>query len=265
MIRLEQVSFSYPNTQIIRNVSFHIEAGEFVALIGANGAGKSTVSKLCNGLLKPSAGQVIVKGLNTRTTRTSQLAKYVGFLFQNPDRQICQNTIRAELMFGLECVVPDPQEREQRCRRTLEEFGFNGDQDPFSMSRGERQRIALASLLTCEPELLLLDEPTTGLDYRECMEIMELMRRLNEKGTTILMVTHDMELVQDFARRVLVLNHGELLGDGDTNQIMKDEALLRRASVLPAQIPALALRLGAGFEAVYHVGEMVSAIESRCV
>lgn len=264
MIIFEHVGFSYGVSPVICDVSFQINKGDFVAVIGENGAGKSTLSKLCNGLLKPSTGRVTVNGDDTRTTRTSRLAKMIGFLFQNPDRQICQNTIRGEIMFGLECVLDDAALREDRCEDTLRQFGFDGNDDPFTLSRGDRQRVTLASLLACRPEMLILDEPTTGLDYLECTHIMELIRALNVQGTTIIMVTHDMELVQDYARRVLVISGGKLLGDGETNAIMTDVDILTAASVAPAQIPALALRLGKDFENVVTVVHMSEIIESRC-
>lgn len=264
MIRFENVSFGYGSTATIKNISFHIKKGEFAAIIGANGAGKTTLSKLCNGLLKSVSGTVTVSGNDTKKIKTSKLAKSVGFLFQNPDRQICQNTIRQEIKFGLECVLDDPDEINRRISETLELFDFDGDNDPFSMSRGERQKIALAALIATRPEVLILDEPTTGLDYRECMHIMEVMRKLNEKGTTIIMVSHDMELVSDFAKRILVVRNGELIGDGATREILADESLLKSASVLPPQIPALAIRLGNDFKDVFTVDEMCSAIERRC-
>ena len=260
MIEFDHVSFEYAEATTINDVSFRLVAGDFVALIGANGAGKSTISKLCNGLLKPSHGRVLLDGDDTRSLRTSALARKVGFLFQNPDRQICQNSIRAEIMFGLENVLADAAECQCRCDDVLAAFGFDGAADPFSMSRGERQRIALASLIACRPPMLILDEPTTGLDYRECMQIMEQIQALNDAGTTVLMVSHDMEIVQDFARRVLVLNQGRLLGDGPKDQIMADPALLAQAKLLPAQITALALRMG--FNNVHTVDDMVAAVSA---
>lgn len=263
MIRFENVSFGYGKTETIHTMSFRIEKGDFAAIIGTNGAGKSTLCRLCNGLLKPTSGTVLVNGQDTKKVKSSQLAKSIGFLFQNPDRQICQNTIRGEIRFGLECVLDDSEEIGRRCEDTLNEFGFDGDHDPFSMSRGERQRIAFASLIACRPEILIVDEPTTGLDYRECIQIMDKMRELNEQGVTILMVSHDMELVLDYAKRVLVVHDGELAGDGAARDILANESLLRSASVLPPQIPALALRLG-GFEGVFTVDELCAAIESRC-
>lgn len=262
MIRFEQVAFHYPHHQeSIEGLSFHIKKGEFVALIGANGAGKSTVSRLCNGLLRPSAGRVLLDGEDTQAVPTSRLARKVGFLFQNPDRQICENTVRDEIAFSMRAQGWDEDAVRERTRDILDAFGLKGEWFPFERSRGERQRIALAGALACQPSLLILDEPTTGLDYRECIRIMEYIAALNrDKGVTVLMVSHDMELVQDYARRVLVLSGGRLLGDGPVKSVMKDVELLRSARVLPAQIPALALRLGERFAGVYTIDEMAAAI-----
>lgn len=263
MIRFEHVGFGYDlEGQTIHDLSFHIPKGDLVALIGANGAGKSTISRLCNGLLRPSSGHIYLDGMDTLNTPTSQLAKKVGFLFQNPDRQICENTVREEIAFSMK-VQGWAQDRIQaRVEEALDTFSLDGDWFPFNRSRGERQRIALAGVLACGPELLILDEPTTGLDYLECIQIMDYVTMLNrEQGVAVLMVSHDMELVQSYARRVLVLSDGELLGDGPVNEIMKDEPLLHRARVLPAQIPALALRFGTRFREVYTVQEMYQALK----
>jgi energy-coupling factor transport system ATP-binding protein len=164
-------------------------------------------------------------------------------------------------MFGLEYVIPDEQERRRRAEETLGLFSLDGLRDPFGMSRGERQQVALAAILARRPGLLLLDEPTTGLDYRECMTVMEIVSNLNAEGTTVLMISHDMEVVADFARRVLVLSRGKLIGDGPVRRIMKDSGVLGEASLLPAQIPALAMSLGRGFSDVFTVGEMADTVE----
>ena len=267
MLRFEDVSFRYPHSDSsVEHLSFHIQKGEFVALIGSNGAGKSTISRLSNGLLKPDSGTVYLDGTPTTSIRTSQIARKAGFLFQNPDRQICQNTVQEELAFGLRLMGLTEQEIRERTREAIEQFSLDGDWFPFSRSRGERQRIALASVLVCRPQLVILDEPTTGLDYRECTAIMDYLTRLNrEEGLTVLMVSHDMELVSQYAGRVLVLTGGQLIGDGATHDVMRDQPLLGRAHVLPAQIPALALKLGAGakqpqFEDVFTVEEMFETI-----
>lgn len=267
MLRFDDVSFRYPHSDSsVDHLSFHIQKGEFVALIGSNGAGKSTISRLSNGLLKPDSGTVYLDGTPTTSIRTSQIARKAGFLFQNPDRQICQNTVREELAFGLRLTGLSEDEIRSRTEEALRQFSLDGDWFPFSRSRGERQRIALASVLVCRPQLVILDEPTTGLDYRECTAIMDYLTRLNrEEGLTVLMVSHDMELVCQYASRVLVLTGGQLIGDGETHRMMKDQALLGRAHVLPAQIPALALRLDAGakqpqFSDVFTIEEMFDTI-----
>jgi energy-coupling factor transport system ATP-binding protein len=241
---------------VISDVSFEIGGGEFVALLGENGAGKSTLCRLCNGLLKPTSGSVSVDGHDTRHTKTSEIARSVGFLFQNPDRHICCNTVRGEILFGLENTIPDPAERKVRADELLELFSLDGERDPFGMSRGERQRTALASVIAPGPNLLILDEPTTGLDYRECMTTMEIVSRLNKEGTTVLMITHDMEVAADFASRALVLSKGLLIGDETVRDIMKNRAVLDEASLLPAQIPAFAMALGEEFADAFTIDEM---------
>jgi energy-coupling factor transport system ATP-binding protein len=247
----------------ISDVSFRLGEGEFAALMGENGAGKSTLCRLCNGLLLPDSGKVTACGRDTRAARTSDIAADVGFLFQNPDRQLCQNTVRAEVMFGLELTMPGAAEpeRRRRCDETIELFSLDGARDPFGLSRGERQLVALASVLARRPRLLVLDEPTTGLDYRECMNIMAAAKRLQQAGTAILMITHDMEVALDFAERALILSRGRLIRDGRMKDVMKDAASLGAASLLPAQIPALALALGEEFEDVCTVGEMADRTE----
>lgn len=263
MIRFDHVKFGYSDGKdIIPDLSFHIEPGEFVALIGANGAGKSTISRLCNGLLRPTNGHVYLNGKDTLTTPSSQLAKDCGFLFQNPDRQICENTVAEEIAFSMKSQGWPKKDIEERVNKALNTFALEADWFPFSRSRGERQRIALAGVIVCEPGLLILDEPTTGLDYLECIHIMDYVTKLNqEKGITVLMVSHDMELVQSYAKRVLVLRGGELLGDGPVNTIMKNEELLKSARVLPAQIPQLALRFGEKYKDVFTIEDMVKALE----
>jgi energy-coupling factor transport system ATP-binding protein len=274
MLSFDRVSFRYPAytagaapSGIITDVSLEIRRGDFAALIGENGAGKSTLCRLANGLLKPVSGTVLVSGRDTRTVKTSVLARTVGYLFQNPDRQLCRNTVREELVFGLEYSLaglsPAETEREKkrRCDEMLDLFGLDGNRDPFGLSRGERQQCALASVLARKPEILILDEPTTGLDYRECTAIMDIISRLHAGGTTILMISHDMEIVSDFARRCLVLSGGRLIGDGPAREIIRNRPVLDRASLLPPQIVSLAMKLGAGFGDVFSVDDMVSAAE----
>ena len=252
MIRMEHVSFSYHDQgPSVQDVSFHVAKGEFVAILGANGAGKTTTVRLIDGLIRPTAGKVEIIGTDTAVSSVSERARKVGFLFQNPDRQICKNTVREEILFGLRTVRGDEGEEalQARCDETLKDFGFSGDEEPFSLSRGQRQRVALASILAVEPEILILDEPTTGLDYFECCHIMDRIRRMNEENkVTVIMVCHDMEVVLDYARRALVMAGGHLLADGPVKEVFRDAELMEKASILAPQMIGLSTRLGEGFE-----------------
>lgn len=265
MIRFENVTFGYSDQRVILdNLSFRIPKGDFVALIGANGAGKSTISRLTNGLLHPTKGHVYLNDKDTLKTPSSMLARDCGFLFQNPDRQICANTVKDEIAFSMKAQGCPKDKIEEKVDHVIKTFELDPEWFPFSRSRGERQRIALASVLVCEPGLLILDEPTTGLDYLECIRIMDYVTRLNqEKGVTVLMVSHDMELVQSYAKNVLVLNHGSLVGQGPTKEIMKNVDILKKARVLPAQIPELALRFGDDYKDVFTVEEMLEALKDE--
>ena len=252
MIQMEHVSFSYSDQgPTVLDISFHVEQGEFVAILGANGAGKTTTVRLIDGLIRPTAGTVEISGTDTAVSSVSERARKVGFLFQNPDRQICKNTVREEILFGLQTVRGDEGEEalQARCDEVLKDFGFSGDEEPFSLSRGQRQRVALASILAVEPEILILDEPTTGMDYRECCHIMDRIRRMNEENkVTVIMVCHDMEVVLDYAQRALVMAGGRLLADGPVKEIFRDTALMEKASILAPQMIGLSMRLGEGFE-----------------
>ena len=264
MIQLDHVSFAYPEQgPSVNDVSFHVEDGEFVAILGANGAGKTTTVRLIDGLIRPTEGKVLINGADTATSSVSERARRVGFLFQNPDRQICKNTVREEILFGLQTVRGDEGEAtlQARCDEVLKDFGFTGDEEPFSLSRGQRQRVALASILAVEPEILILDEPTTGLDYFECCHIMDRIRRMNEeKKVTVIMVCHDMEVVLDYAQRALVMAGGRLLADGPVQEIFRDAELMEKASILSPQMIGLSLRLGEGFENADSPESMADAV-----
>ena len=261
VLSFQNVSFSYNETANVKNLNVNIHKGDFTAIIGSNGAGKSTFSKLCNGLLKPSAGDVLVFDKNTKKEKVSNLAKHIGFLFQNPDRQICCGTVREEIAFSLRNNKVPEAEIKTRVENTIKEFGFNPDTEPFNMSRGQRQRLCLACLIALNPEILILDEPTTGLDYRECMEVMNKIRQLNENRTTVIMVCHDMEVVLDFAKKIIVMNRGEILGEGPARKVLADDTLLNKARLLPPQIAQVAKLLGPGFEGIFTDDELIARIK----
>ncbi|WP_417160908.1 energy-coupling factor ABC transporter ATP-binding protein [Senegalimassilia anaerobia] len=244
MIEFEKVSASYDGElPILRDVSFRIPDGDFVAFVGTNGAGKSTTMRLVNGLLKPSSGQVLIDGVPTTQLRTSQLAAKVGFLFQNPDRQICCSTVREELLFGFRAQGRADAEAQAKVDAMIERFGFDGDAEPFLLNRGTRQLLALASIIVMEPPVVVLDEPTTGLDFHECAKVMDVIAELNAHGTTVIMVCHDMEVVADYARRVIAMTAGQVVADGETFAVLRNRDVLARTHLLPPQVVDVALRL----------------------
>mgnify|MGYP000440655945 FL=1 len=265
MIECDSVRFGYGKTkdaELIHGISLSIEDGEFVALTGENGAGKSTFSKLLAGILKPSDGKICVNGIDTKKAKNSMLAKTTGFLFQNPDRQLCTYTVRDEIAFGQKALKTGTEEEiSKRTEKIIERFGFNPDEAPFSLSRGQRQRLALASIIAVEPKVMILDEPTTGLDYKECMEIMSAVKELNKNGTTVIMVCHDMELVLDFARRMIVLADGKIEADGKTLEIMRSKEILQKACLLPPQIIQIALELEEKFPGRFNFENVRTADE----
>lgn len=244
MIEFKNVSASYDGElPILCDVSFRIPDGDFVAFVGTNGAGKSTTMRLVNGLLKPSSGQVLIDGVPTMQLRTSQLAAKVGFLFQNPDRQICCSTVREELLFGFRAQGRADAEARAKVDAMIERFGFDGAAEPFLLNRGTRQLLALASIIVMEPPVVVLDEPTTGLDFRECATVMDVIAELNARGTTVVMVCHDMEVVADYAKRVIAMTAGQVVADGETFAVLRDRDVLARTHLLPPQMVDVSLRL----------------------
>lgn len=271
MIRFDHVSAAYAvQTPVVRDASFTIDNGEFVAFVGTNGAGKSTTMRLCNGLLKPTAGRVLVDGVPTTELRTSDLARRVGFLFQNPDRQICCKTVREELEFGFRAQDALTDEARARVDATIERFGFDANAEPYLLNRGTRQLLALASIIVMEPDTIILDEPTTGLDFRECEKVMGVIADLHARGKTIVMVCHDMEVVADYAERVIVMTAGEVVASGPTFEVLRQRAVLERAGLVAPQVVDVSLRLverhpelaGTPIATANTLEEMVAAIEA---
>lgn len=228
---------------VLHDLSFSIGDGEFVAFAGTNGAGKSTAMRLVNGLLKPSSGQVLIDGVPTTELKTSELARRVGFLFQNPDNQICCNTVREELLFGFKAQDRLDADAEARVDTMIEEFGFDADAEPYLLNRGTRQLLALASVIVMEPSCVVLDEPTTGLDFRECTKVMDAIAQLHARGTTVIMVCHDMEVVGDYAERVIAMTAGTVVADGPTFEVLRDPGAIERAHLLRPQIVEVAMEL----------------------
>ncbi|HID95230.1 MAG TPA: energy-coupling factor ABC transporter ATP-binding protein [Candidatus Latescibacteria bacterium] len=230
----------------LNGLSLKVKKGEFVAVVGANGCGKTTLVKHFNGLLTPTRGKVEVLGRDTRRWRISELGRKIGYVFQNPDQQIFADTLWDEVSFGPKNFGFSDTEIATRVKETLKLVGLEGleDADPFSLPRGERQKLAIASVLSFGPEVLILDEPTTGLDYCSQRSVLELLKRLNEAGHTIIIVTHSMWVVAGYARRCVVMKEGRIISDGTTREVFSDEELLASASIEVPEIVKLGNRFG---------------------
>lgn len=255
-------AYSYGTGQAgIEGINLTVRAGEILAVVGQNGAGKTTFTKLLNGLIKPSAGVVRIAGLDTRATPVSVLASHAATLFQNPDRQLCRNTVVEEISFGLELQGAPANAARERARHVAAAFGLPENASPFNLSRGQRQMVALASVVTLEPELIILDEPTSGLDYRECMTVMETVRQRALDGAAVVMVCHDMEVVSDFADTLAVMTEGRLIEVGPSREVFANDALLAHARIAAPCVPALGKRLAARFHPSFaHITEVADLV-----
>lgn len=269
-IAVRDLGFRYPDgTEALSRVTLDIGEGEMLALIGQNGSGKTTLSKCLNGLFKPTTGEILVDGLNSKTTPIVQMVKRVGYVFQNPDHQLFNNTCWDEVAYGPRNIQLPEAEVKERVAEAARVVGLSEDlfgEHPFFLSKGLRQRVAIASILALRPRVIIVDEPTTGQDARQSAEIMSFLRDLNTQlGHTIIIITHDMPIVAEYARRVVVMGLGQVLADGPTREIFQQADVLARTHLEPPQITQLAQRvqdLGV-HPGVLTVDELLAETRSR--
>jgi energy-coupling factor transport system ATP-binding protein len=256
-IQVEGLSYSYAGqVEALRGIDLEIRRGEFLAIVGQNGSGKTTLVKHFNGLLIPGEGRVLVGGEDTHAQGVYRLGQKVAYVFQNPDHQIFSDTVFNEVAFSPRIRGCSEHEVHERVKEALEAVALVGmeEEDPFSLTKGGRQRVAVASVLSARPEVIILDEPTTGLDYAEQRSMMELVGRLNRQGHTIIFVTHSMWVVAEYAHRVIVLKDGQILVQGSTREVFAQEEKLLETYLQPPQIVSYSNRLG---KTLLSVPEMV--------
>jgi energy-coupling factor transport system ATP-binding protein len=244
---IENVSFSYAGgPRVLDSIDLRVEAGDFIAIVGQNGSGKTTLAKQIVGLLQPATGRVIIEGKNRAQMRPAETAREVAYVFQNPDHQIFAATVQEEVAFGPRNFGLADGEIRRRCDEALEAVGLLSERqsDPFLLSKGERQRLAVASVLVLRPQMLILDEPTTGLDHREQLRMMALVRDLNRAGIAIVIITHTPWLVAQYARRVVLLRKGAKIFDGGVREFFMQDELLRSSSFRAPEITELSRRFG---------------------
>jgi len=239
MIETKDIHFTYrTGVEALKGVSLAIRDGEFVAIMGQNGAGKTTFVKHFNGLLKPTKGEVLIDGISTRAVSVAKLSRKVGFVFQNPDHQLFSETVEEEIAFALrnfgfeEAMV----EKHVTWALNLLDLTEYRKASPFMLSGGERKRVALASVLAWDPDVIILDEPTIGQDHRQKEKLRQFIVQLNEQRKTVVVVTHDVEFVAECNPRVILMVDGEIVADGEAKKILTDATLTLSASIVPPQI-----------------------------
>lgn len=246
MIKVQDVYFTYPNgVEALKGVSLEMNDGEFVAIMGQNGAGKTTLVKHINGLLRPTKGTVFVDDIDTTKVSVATLARKVGFVFQNPDHQLFSETVEEEISFALDNFGYPKKTVEERVDWALNLLDLTEYRkvSPFMLSGGERKRVALASVLAWDPEIVILDEPTIGQDSQQKERLRQFIMQLNRQAKTVIIVTHDIEFVAECQPRIVLMAEGKILGHGEARKVLTDQDLVRRASVVLPEIAQIFLGL----------------------
>ena len=244
LLRVEDLSFSYEKTnkQTLKDISVTIKKGEMVAIVGTNGAGKSTFSKVICGMEKETSGKILFNGQDFTALSIKERAEHVGYVMQNPNQMISKVMIFDEVAFGLRLRgVPEDEVRE-RVEKALKICGLYKMRNwPISaLSYGQKKRVTICSILVLEPELMILDEPTAGQDYRNYTRIMEFLKELNKQGITIVMITHDMHLMLEYADRSIVFSDGQIIADKTCAEVLTDADIVDRASLKETSLYQLA-------------------------
>lgn len=257
--------FRYSKHQewVLKGVSLDVFRGEFIGIIGETGAGKTTLAKHLNGLLKPAKGVVLVFGKDTRKTPTSKLARYVGYLFQNPDSQIYSATIRDELSVSLRKLGFRDSEIEERIKWALDGVDLRKplDMSPHILSFGERHRLAIATLLAVKPDVFVLDEPFAGIDYKRSLQLLQVFKELTNRGHTVILITHDLQLLAELATRVVFMKGGSILRDSKPEDVIGDVEFLQEHNYTPLQVTVIGAGIGLGRP--IRVLDLVKELEKR--
>jgi energy-coupling factor transporter ATP-binding protein EcfA2 len=246
IIEFQNVYYAYKGqTAALKGVNLAIHEGELVAILGRNGSGKTTLARHIIGLLRPAQGRVVVAGRDVAVTPTHELTQEIGFCFQNPNHQLVAFKVRDEMTFGLKAHNIDPAEFDQRLHHALELVSMLDfiDAEIFDLGKGQKQRLAIASVLTLNPKILVIDEPTTGQDPQMTKEIFDIIKNLNDLGTTVLMITHRVDYAAAYAHRAVVMNRGEVAFDGPVWELISNPEIMRANALELPDITKLALQL----------------------
>lgn len=262
-LSLKGVSYCYPNGfTAVENVSMSFEKGESVAIIGQNGAGKTTTVKMMNGLLKPTQGDVIVDGLNTKDYTTAQISKKVGYVFQNPDDQIFHETVKSEIRFGPKNLGFSEQQIEENVLRAAELAGIVPflETHPYNLPYSLKKFVTIASVIAMDTDTIILDEPTAGQDSLAIKRLGTIIDSLVKEGKTIITITHDMEFVVNNFERVIVMANKRVVADSHKQEIFWDLGILEEAMLKQPHISRLSNTLDFN-EKILEIDQMIDVLK----
>lgn len=245
LLELKNVNFEYSkNKKVLKDISFKINKGEMVSIVGRNGAGKSTISRLICGFYHPTSGEILFEGNNLKNSTIKERAEKIGLVMQNPNQMISKTMIFDEVALGLQIRGITEDETKRRVYEALKICGLYEFRNwPISaLSFGQKKRVTIASILVLNPELIILDEPTAGQDFKHYTEIMEFLKELNKKGVTIVMITHDMHLMLEYTDRSIVLSDGEKIAEDKAFRILTDDEVIEKANLKETSLYQLALK-----------------------
>jgi energy-coupling factor transport system ATP-binding protein len=266
-IEIKNLHFTYPSgVEALRDVSLAIESGERIAIIGHNGAGKTTLVRHLNGLLQPTQGTVQIEDWLTTRYSVARLAARVGYVFQNPSDQLFKSNVRAEIEFGPTNLGFTPEQIEARVNEALEllELSDKVEVNPYDLNPTWRKRVAIASIIAMDTPIIVLDEPTTGQDYYSMQHLASLIQLLNDRGKTIVAISHDIDFVAENFERIVVMGQGQVLLDGPPEMVFAQEEFLNSTQVEPPQLTRLGNRLELG-AVVYTVDGFLQAYYQKNV
>ncbi len=241
-LEFKNVSFTYPNGfKAINDLNFVVYPSEKVAIVGQNGAGKSTCAKLMNGLLRPSSGEILLEGKNTKDMTTAQISRKVGYVFQNPNDQIFNSTVYDEVAFSLRALKVDEDEMDRRVRQACEicELSEYLDDHPYDLPFSTRKFITIAITIANDCDIFIFDEPTAGQDAYSMSCLKRVIDHLHDLNKTIITITHDMEFVVENFNRVVVMSNKEIIKDADKKEVFDEDEILQKAYIQPPVIKRL--------------------------